>query len=300
MRNILFVVLVMYPSLGITETELPNPCNFNCGGNDQSSPLNFHVDFETNKWRSVLKPNDKGMGWKPFQIEEEGIGNKFVSITVKNGWNSDYGSRKNPTERSELQTRKFKSFGKEIWYGFKVKVPENFPVIEDRVLITQLKQQTKTRPSPMISIGQRGRLRTYVQLSICGKSGGLGSREVTHPINGKELNLLCGEDWVTGKFEFNPTNEFKELLSTEWSSFVIGSYVTHKSDGFIKIYHNENLIYHYQGPTYGWDGVVSSQVRIGPYRDGNEFGGEYPPQTVHFDDFVIGSDLESVSRTLWN
>lgn len=297
-KLILFFGLITHSSLGFSGTEFPNPCSFNCGGDDRSSPLNFHVDFESNDWKGLLKPNDKGMGWTPFKIEEDETGNKFISVTVKDGWNPDYGSNKNPTERSELETRKFKSFGKEVWYGFKVKIPQDYKIIQDRVLITQFKQRTRTRPSPMISLSQYGPGRPKIGLSICGKSGGSGSYDTSHSLNGNRP-LMCGKKFVTGKFNYNPTNEFKEFLTTDWSTFVIGSYVTHKQEGFVKIYHNGNLIYHYQGPTYGWGKVVSSNVRIGIYRDGDPFGGNYPPQTIHFDDFVIGSDLKDISKILW-
>ena len=290
--------LLIYSSLLFSETELPHPCTFNCGNDDQSSPLSFHVDFETNKWKTRLKPNNKGMGWTPFSIREDQTGNRFVAITVKDGWNRDTGSKNTPTERAELETKKFISFGKEVWYGFKVKVPKDFKVIWDRVMLTQFKHRTRTRPSPMIGISQVSPNRPRIGLSICGQAGGKGSVDIHNTENGNRP-LKCGKNWVDGRFEYNPTHEFEKLLTTEWSSFVIGSYVTHENNGFIKIYHNENLIYFYKGPTYGWSKIAPSNIRIGIYRDGDEYGEGHPPQTIHFDDFVVAPAFENVSQVLW-
>jgi hypothetical protein len=292
-------LLIVLSSTTRSDIDLPDPCRFNCGGGDRSSPWNFLVDFESDEWKRFLKPNDKGMGWKPFKIEKDTTGNSFVSITVKSGWNSDYGNRKNPTERSELETTKLKSFGKEVWYGFRVRTPEEFEVIRDRVLITQFKQHTKSRPSPMISVSQYDVDRPKIGISICGKSGGLGSND-TFQSTKSTPTFYCDKKRVTGSLNYVLTEDFRKLLDTDWSTVVIGSYVTNTHDGFVKIYYNQDLIYDYKGPTYGWDQIVSSNIRIGLYRDGHEFGGEYPPQTVHFDDFVIGSDLQDISQILWN
>jgi len=67
------------------KNSFPNPCTFNCNNHDKSSPWKFYSDFEDNSWKGKLTPNDKGLGWVPFKIMEED-GNKFLSITFKNGW----------------------------------------------------------------------------------------------------------------------------------------------------------------------------------------------------------------------
>lgn len=287
-----------------SSTSLPDPCQFNCSSSDKSSPWNFHLNFEDNSWRSKLKPNDKGMGLRPFQIQQESSGNKFVAITVKDGWNSDTGYKNAPTERSELQTVKKSSFGKEVWYGFRAKVPNGHPTIEDRFLITQFKQMAKNKPSPMMSITQRDNARLppayEVSLSVCGPSGSKGSYfgKFKSGFNQK-IYILCGTKAVESEVTHDITKVSWDLLKEDWSSFVIGTYVTNTQDGFLKVFYEGELIFHYKGPTYGWGSIVESVVRIGIYRDGDPFGGEYPPQTVHYDDFVIGSSKDDVTKVLW-
>ena len=57
-------------------------------------------------------------------------------------------------------------------------------------------------------------------------------------------------------------------------------------------------MYDYEGVTYDWRGTYDkSCVRIGAYRDsGKPFGIEYPDQTIHFDDFIVVSDEETLDR----
>jgi hypothetical protein len=261
------------------------------------------VDFEDSSWSSYLSigPTSKkrgGVGSDRYEIQKEENGNSYMSITVKKGWGSDYGTNKNPTERSELETQKLQTFGKEVWYGFKVKVPSGHQIIRDRFLITQFKQRTRTRPSPMVCIYQYGPKDVRVGLSICGKSGGIGSYQTRSKHEGTR-SMRCGNQWIEPVLNFSPTEEFKEFLTENWSNIVIGSYVTNKNDGFVQIYFNKELIYDYRGPTYGWSKIVGTNVRIGIYRDGDPFGDSYPPQTVHYDDFVIGSTQDEITNILW-
>ena len=284
-------------------TEFPTSCSFNCGSSETGSPWNFHVDFEDNSWKSLLQltPTSKkvgGSGSDRIKIEEES-GNKFISLTVKDGWGPSSGRKNNPTERTEIETSKIPTFGKDVWYGFRIKVPPGHPIIDDRVLITQFKHRVRGNPSPMISIYQYGMNDVRIGLSVCGKSGGRGSHQTSYYLDGNRP-LMCGKNWVTGKFLYEPTDDFKKFVNTEWSDIVIGTRVTNTKDGFVKIFFNKQLIYTFSGPTYGWGKVSGTNVRIGPYRDGDESGEGYPPQTFHFDDFVIGSNQEEIVSVLWN
>ena len=286
----------------ISINSFPDPCLFNCDNKNKSSPWNFHADFEDKSWRAKLSPNDKGMGWIPFKIIEED-GNKFLSVTVKKGWNSDKGYKNKPTERSELQTSKRQSFGKEVWYGFKIKKPSDTKLIYDRTLISQLKQQTRNA-NPMVSIKQRLPNNSIIALSVCGKAGGVGGREIgglyvsryyTDTIN--TINLSCRNKLIEARYKMRNKDVFDKLLSTDWKTVVIGTYITNTDKGFIKLFLNQKPIFDYEGPTYGWSSVVGSYVRIGIYRNGYRYGG-HPPQTLHYDDFVIGSK-DDVTKVLW-
>ena len=301
-KSLLFFGSLFLSSIVSAQSDLPNPCSFNCGSGDRTSPWNFHEDFEDSSWSSNLSisptsKNSGGVGTDRFVLQKETNGNQFLSITVKHGWGKDSGS-KGFTERSEVETSQLTTFKKEVWYGFRIKTPPNNPVLFDRVLFTQFKHRTRTKPSPMICIYQYGPKDVRVGLSICGKSGGRGEYQTRSSVRGLRP-FLCNSRVTDGSLEFNPTLGFKEFLTENWSTVIIGSYVTNGNDGFVKIYFNKDLIYDYQGPTYGWSKIVGSEVRIGIYRDGG-LGEGYPDQTVHYDDFVIGSTKEEISSVLWN
>lgn len=88
-------MLVFLSSSVKSGTEFPTSCSFNCGSGETGSPWNFHVDFEDNSWKSLLQltPTSKkvgGSGSDRIKIEEES-GNKFISLTVKDGWGPSSG-----------------------------------------------------------------------------------------------------------------------------------------------------------------------------------------------------------------
>lgn len=84
-----------------------------------------------------------------------------------------------------------------------------------------------------------------------------------------------------------------ELLDTRWHNLIVGTYITHTDKGFINVFLNNELIFDYKGSTYGWTKVGGSHVRIGIYR--NRINS---PQTIYYDDFVIGNK-DDVIKVLW-
>ena len=59
-------------------------------------------------------------------------------------------------------------------------------------------------------------------------------------------------------------------------------------------------MFDYNGVTYDWRGKYDrSHIRIGLYRDrvcGDWDCISYPDQTIHFDDFIVVSDEETLDR----
>ena len=110
------------------------------------SPWNFYDDFEDQKVGKVnlkrYQINNKGAGRKPFRIKQEENGNKFLEISVEHGWNKCCGKWVN-TERAELEVKPKRTLNKEIWYGFRLRFPENFVYVNDRLLVSQFKNQFK-------------------------------------------------------------------------------------------------------------------------------------------------------------
>ena len=74
------------------------------------SPWNFFETFEKRREgrlrinKNKFTINDKGTGRKPFIIQKESDGNKYLAVTVRHGYNHDPNMRdQHATERPDLQ-----------------------------------------------------------------------------------------------------------------------------------------------------------------------------------------------------
>ena len=149
-----FTILNLFISNVLGWEKVPVPDYVN---KKTKSPWNFYDDFEDQevgraKLRKKYNINDKGTGSKPFKIKQDLDGNKFLEVTVKHGWNKCCGSWVN-TERAEFEAKKKRSLNREIWYGFRMRLPEDFIHINDRVLISQFKNQfNPMKKSPLVGI----------------------------------------------------------------------------------------------------------------------------------------------------
>jgi len=297
------------------------------------SPWNFYDDFEDQKVGKLkLKKyqiNDKGTGKKPFKVKQEENGNKFLEISVGHGWNKCcFG--KFYSERAELEPKPKSTLNKEIWYGFKLRFPKNFVYVNDRLLVSQFKNQFKNmKKSPLIGIklywvgdklvigGDTGGKasaswnssdhykfkveNTYFKKSKQWKTMGLKRRE------NDEFKIWTCETSKNNKVSVLPDycNKYKSIKfnSTpkgEWSTYKIGIKNSDEDDGFMKVFKDNVLIMNYQGITFGgWKGsYTGSHIRIGPYRDTDPSGKGYPLQSIHYDDFIIVSDKKTLDKYL--
>ena len=59
-------------------------------------------------------------------------------------------------------------------------------------------------------------------------------------------------------------------------------------------------MFDYKGITYDWSGPYDETcIRVGAYRDsGKQFGIEYSDQTIHFDDFIVVSDENTLDQLI--
>ena len=282
------------------------------------SPWNFSEDFENREEGKLklnkLTTNDKGTGLKPFRIKKDPAGNKYLEVTVRDGWNIDQrGREKETTERAEFQARPKRALDKEIWISFKTRLPQDFTHIDDRVLFFQFKNQHHEGPnSPLLGI------RFYKngnRLKIGGDTGGNARKSMSklekyiHRIGAKYKNK---EDYWRVRWEKNrnddknrDTDDLRFAASNasvtplgEWSTYKIGIYNTKNDDGFVKVYKDNQLMFDYKGITYDWRGrYYQSHIRIGIYRD-RVFGIKYPDQTIHFDDFIVVSDEKTLDQLI--
>ena len=161
-----FLVLIFFSTNNAYVWEkIPVPDHVN---KKTKSPWNFYENFESKSLKK-LKINNKGSGKKPFKFKQDKDGNTFLAITVKDKSNKDMGSA-GVTERAELGTGYKNTKNKEVWYGFKIRFPKDFIHINDRLLITQFKNQfNPMKKSPLLGIRfyQNGEI-----LDIGGDTGG--------------------------------------------------------------------------------------------------------------------------------
>lgn len=318
LASLIICFLSYHPALA----GIPKSCKFNCDESDKQSPWNFHVDFEDNEWKKYLKPNDMG-SWKPFKVLTEKNGNKFMAITVEDGFNRGTGFKGEPTERSELETVKLYAFASEVWYGFKIKQPKNNPFLRnDRVLLSQFKNRwvdrSQPKPgSPLLSLSMYNRNELRIIMYPCERSHTYliyepsirkGYRTVRDRNDYTDTRAALPFCLDFGNLEGKLTIErdwskVMPLVGEEWTTYVIGIYNTDQSDGFIEVYQNQNKLFDWRGPTYLdlWPQDEGTNIRIGPYRDGHPTRGKkYPPQTFYYDDFIVGSSKEEITAVLWN
>lgn len=78
-------------------------------------------------------------------------GKQSVEITVHEGDIDAGGDDSTRVERAELDSGHFALRGREVWYGFSVLIPVGFPIVDDRLVISQCKQSDVSRPI----VGQR-------------------------------------------------------------------------------------------------------------------------------------------------
>ena len=306
------------------------------------SPWNFSEDFENQEegklkvanpkpsssnppsgggkeksFNQIFRLYDRGAGSKPYRIEKDPDGNKYLEVTVKHGWNNDplkEGSGKE-TERAIFETKQRRTLNKEIWIGFKTRLPEDFKHTTDgRVTFFEFKNRLvsmKTAPLVRISFDDAGKT-----LKIIGSTSGNGfnrrSKEdnIKHRINIKykkngsnwfvRNEKTRGEKKIKNNFKLTPNKTFSVTQLGEWSTYKIGIYNTKDDDGFVKVFKDNKLIFDYKGITSDWkEKSTGTNVRIGVYRDsGKQIGIEYPDQSIHFDDFIIVSDEKTLDQLI--
>jgi hypothetical protein len=284
----------------------PNPSSSNSpsGGGTEKS------------FNQIFRIYDKGAGLKPFRIKKDLDGNKYLEVTVKHGWNNDplkEGSGKE-TERAIFETKQRSTLNKEIWIGFKTRLPKDFKHTDGRVTFFEFKNRhvyMRTHPLVRISFDDTGKT-----LKIAGNTAGTGFNRrnkednIKHRIDIKykknDSNWFVrnektrGEKKIRNNFKLTPNKTFSVTQLGEWSTYKIGIYNTKDDDGFVKVFKDKKLIFDYKGITSDWKGkYTGTNVRIGVYRhSGKQIGIEYPDQSIHFDDFIVVSDQKTLDQLI--
>ena len=89
-------------------------------------------------------------GEEPYKFKKDPDGNTYLEITVKHEWNSN---QKRTLERAEISSRGKRAKEKIIWYRFKIRLPKDFIHIDDRVLLSQFKNDLKNiEKNPLLGL----------------------------------------------------------------------------------------------------------------------------------------------------
>ena len=340
MRIILFIIIFIlsFPITTFSWEKVPVPDYVN---KKVKSPWNFFEDFENQEegklkvanlnpsssnpatgggteksFNQIFRIYDKGAGLKPFKVKKDLDGNKYLEVTLKHGWNNDplkEGSGKE-TERAIFETKQRSTLNKEIWIGFKTRLPEDFKHIDGRVTFFEFKNRDasmRTHPLVRISFDDTGK-----SLKIVGNTAGTGFNRrnkednIKHRIDIKykknDSNWLVfqektrGEKKIKNNFKLTQNKSLKITKLGKWTTYKIGIYNTRQETGFVEIFKDNKLIFDYKGITSDWKGEsTGTNVRIGVYRDsGKQIGIKYPNQSIHFDDFIIVSDKKTLDKYL--
>jgi hypothetical protein len=286
----------------------------------KASPWNFYEDFSSKSLASYKLTSKSGRTPRePYEFVDIN-GDTALSITVKHHLNQNdakYGSHN--TERAEVSMASGRNArGKEVWWGVRILAAADFEPINDRLLFTQMKHQHMNHGNPVLG------LTTFENLDF--KVDGLSSASslkdvgkwygVSYGYNngnkyGDDLNpkeILETDEWTNvsprWKSRFDAYTEHSELMKPaynkkSWTTYVIGIY-TNDEDSWAIVKQDGKEIFKFTGVIgdfNGYGSMVESVVRIGVYRDSNP-DGEYPDQTLYFDDFAIGSSEDDVVNAM--
>lgn len=158
-------------------------------------------------------------------------GKHAVEITVHENDIAAHGDGETWVERAELDSGHFPLLNKEAWYGFSFLIPKDFPIVNERLVISSCKQTDVPRPN----LAQRFR-------------------------NGKHTLTI---EAVGKKKEFS----LPKIRLGEWMDMIFRVRYSGGEDGLVEVWVNGDRVVHYSGPTAEPNGKNAFYHKIGLYRD---------------------------------
>ncbi len=185
-------------------------------------------------------------------------GTQSVRITVREGDVRQQGDDGEDNERAELDSGKLTFAGRELWYGFSMLVPPEFPIVSTRLVVAQWKQ-TGIKGGPLIA--QRYR------------SG---------------RHHLTIRDWS------DPDGERQEyplpaIIPARWNDMVYRVRLSASADGLVEAWVNGERVVSHRGPTASATGDDQVYNKIGLYRDRM-----VQPMSIYFDNYIAGDSRAAV------
>ena len=216
--------------------------------------------FESGELEPFWKPGDSGSGrFEPGAVvhsQDVAFSGRYsVEITVREGDIDQPGDVGVRTERAELDSGKHDFLNRQIRYRFAVRISKHFPIVDNRLVISQIKQKG-LRGGPIVA--QR-------------------FREGRHYITVRKLG-----SHVKRRLYF----ELPELEPEVWHLMQYTVRFSHGSDGFVHVLMNGKEVVRYCGQTGDANAKEYFYHKFGLYRD------RWPdPMTIYFDDFRMSEVL---------
>jgi len=225
-------------------------------------------DFEGDQLADFWRPGDKGSG----RYEQGAVsitdqfhrsGNRCVKLVLKEGYIRQDGGDGNFTERTELDSRKQSFLDQKVWYKFSVLVPDDFPIVDNRLIISQVKQAVLFG-NPLQLFAHRFR-------------------------NGQ--HYLTIYDMAKDKKEEAARISLPKLTQEKWHDFLFQIYYSETENGYIHMWMDGEKVASFCGPTASEKGRNQFYHKIGMYRD------QWPePMTIYFDDYLMTNDTLSIAN----
>jgi hypothetical protein len=158
-------------------------------------------------------------------------GTHSAAITVREGDIDAAGDDDTRVERAELDSGHFPLQGRDAWYGFSLLVPNDFPIVDDRLVIAQFKQLDVSRPI----VAQRFRNDKHT---------------VTVESQGRKESY-----------------KLPPIPLGQWVDMVYHLRYSTGTDGLVEIWMNGKQVVRYSGPAADPNAKNAFYNKIGLYRD---------------------------------
>lgn len=198
-------------------------------------------------------------------------GKYAAKVQVKRGYERQEGYVNEKTgkiifsERTELDAGELPLLNEDLWYGFSIYLPQDFPEINNRLSISQWKQSEQSNcvnqsPSPTISMRyEMGKLRIAIRL-----------------------------DDADGKTKEVYRKFIPKLEKGRWYDFVFQ--IKFSKNGYTTAWMDGRRVFKYKGRTLLACGDNSFYHKIGLYRD------EWPQDmAIYIDNYTRGSSFDEVN-----
>ena len=220
-------------------------------------PHEMKDDFESGGLAVFWVPGKYGSGrYEPGRVlintNLARAGSRSLKITVQEGDIPQKGNDGLDTERAEMDSGKWPLIGHTATYQFSVFIPKDFPIVNTRLVISQIKQNDIPGSGPLIAERFRNGVHSLT-LNIAG-----------HKSRQRLPKLTLGQ-WHDLKFRVR--------------------YATNDT-GEIDVWMDHKKVVRFRGQTADGGGANAIYHKFGLYRDRMK-----PPMTAYFDNFIMRVDL---------